>query len=359
MSDYFKNFVNSQLSKQMNTEHYLKNELESLLKLTTANNNPNINPLVELLRDIPIMKWNLKVHGYLLSKLLFGSTNILNLPVSNEAFTPKWSASISKDFFTTWFRKTCADLKIEPVLHRKIWELTYVLNNLEHYGLIAEESAGIGFGCGTEPLPSYFASKGINITATDLEPSNISAKAWINTDQHISDKDKIWVSDLCSKDDFKSRVSLRYEDMNNISSDLEGKFNFCWSICALEHLGSIEKGLDFIKRSLDMLKPGGIAIHTTEFNYSSDDKTIDNWPTVLFRKQDFLKLHKEIIKAGFEVPVIDFSVGDDPIDWFIDLPPFPWDKGHYSSDLPSEPHLKLSVDGFPTTCFGIVVRKPL
>jgi hypothetical protein len=58
------------------------------------------------------------------------------------------------------------------------------------------------------------------------------------------------------------------------------------------------------------------------------------------------------------VPEIDFSVGDDPIDWFIDLPPFPWDKGHYSNDLPSDPHLKLSVDGFPCTCFGIVIRKP-
>lgn len=359
MSDIFKKIIDKTLSNQFHTVPDIEKDLVSLLKLTTANSHPNINPLIEILRDVPIMKWNLKVHGYLLSKLLFGSTNILNLPVTNEAFNPKWSASVSKDFFTTWFRKTCAELKIEPVLHRKIWELTYVLNNLEHYGLIVPGSSGIGFGCGTEPLPSYFASKGINITATDLEPSNTSAKAWINTDQHISDKDKIWVSDLCSKEEFESRVSLRYEDMNDVSADLNGKFNFCWSICALEHLGSIEKGLEFIKRSLDTLKPGGIAIHTTEYNYSSDEETIDNWPTVLFRKQDFLRLRNEVIKAGYEAPAIDFSVGDDPIDWFIDLPPFPWDKGHYSSDLPSEPHLKLSVDGFPTTCFGIVIRKPI
>lgn len=357
MTDFINKYKNN--LKKFSLSHNLNNDLESLLQLTTSNSQPNINSINELLRDIPVMKWNLKVYGYLLSKLLLDSTDILNIPVSTQPYKPKWSASISNDFFTSWFRKSCAELKIEPVLHRKIWEFAFIINNLDYYGFIETDTTGIGFGCGTEPIPSYLASKGINIVATDLEPSNESAKAWIDTAQHISDRDKIWMPDLCTKSEFENRVSLRYEDMNSISSDLDGKFNFCWSICALEHLGSIEKGFDFIRRSLDMLKPGGIAIHTTEFNYLSDDKTIDNWVTVLFRKKDFLKFHQEIISLGYEVPEIDFNVGNDPLDWFIDLPPFQSDKGYYSKELPSEPHLKLSLDGFPSTCFGIVIRKPL
>jgi len=31
-----------------------------------------------------------------------------------------------------------------------------------------------------------------------------------------------------------------------LPADLTG-FDFCWSICALEHLGTIAQGLDFIK----------------------------------------------------------------------------------------------------------------
>jgi SAM-dependent methyltransferase len=344
----------------------LEKQLRSLLELTTGNHNPNINPLIQILKNIPIISWNLKVHGYLLSKLLFDKTNLSELPISDDPFTPKWQASISKDFLTSWFRQACKELQIEPIFHRKIWEYSYVINNLKHYNLIKHDLNGIGFGCGLEPLPSFFASRGVNITATDLHPSNSSSKVWRNSNQHLNDISKIWHPNLCEKNLFFNKVSLRYEDMNNISSDLNNKFDFCWSICSLEHLGSIQKGLDFIKKSLDVLKPGGLAIHTTEFNFSNDDKTIDNWPTVLFRKKDFQKLYDEIKKNNYEVPIIDFNVGDNPLDWFIDLPPYSSDSndcfffgggGYYFKKMPQIPHLKLSIDGFPSTCFGVVIRK--
>ena len=333
--------------------------LRELLVLLTGDSKPNINPLNELLRNLPVMQWNMKVHGYLIAKLLLGSTSINDTPVTNKPFSPKWSASVSGDFLTQWFRDVCSELKIEPVFHRKIWELVYVVKNLDYFSKLSPGMSGLGFGCGTEPLPSFFAAKEISVVATDLEPSDQSSKGWIATDQHLSDLQKIWKSELCSQEQFNKNVSLSYVDMNNIPYALEGRFDFCWSICAFEHLGSIQKGLDFVKNSLKTLKPGGIAIHTTEFNYSSKNETIDNWGTVLFRESDFLNLSNELRALGYEVPDTDFSVGNTPIDWFIDIPPYDWDKNHFQDNLPSLPHLKLTVDGFPSTCFGLVVRKPV
>ena len=159
--------------------------------------------------------------GYLLARLLLGTTNIGSLPVSGEPFSPGWRATIGEDFFTGWFRNSCKDLKIEPVLHRKIWELCFVLRCLDHFGKLRTGATALGFGCGTEPLPSLFASKGISVLTTDLEPSAQAAKGWIDTDQHATSLEGIWRPELVSRSMFDFNVSLRYADMNNIPRDLD------------------------------------------------------------------------------------------------------------------------------------------
>jgi SAM-dependent methyltransferase len=145
--------------------------------------------------------------------------------------------------------------------------------------------------------------------------------------------------------------------MNDIPKDLHGKFDFCWSVCALEHLGTIDHGLRFVKESAKVLKPGGVAVHTTEFNYSQEEKTIDNWGTVLFRVKDFIKLKVQLERSDYIIPPVSFDVGSTPVDWFIDIPPYPGEEGYYDKTM-SPLHLKLMVDGFPTTCYGITFQKP-
>ena len=111
-----------------------------------------------------------------------------------------------------------------------------------------------------------------------------------------------------------------------------------------------------MEESVRVLKPGGIAIHTTEFNYTKEDETIDNWPTVLFRKKDFMELAERLELKGYSLPPISFNVGSTPIDWFIDVPPYPYNSEYYDQNL-HPPHLKVTIDGFPATCFGITVQK--
>ena len=99
-------------------------------------------------------------------------------------------------------------------------------------------------------------------------------------------------------------------------------------------------------------------MHTTEFNFSSNDETIDDWVTVLFRQRDFDELRRRLVERGIPLPDVSYAVGDREIDWFVDIPPYPRDKGFLIPDLQQEPHLKLIVDGFPSTCFGLFVQKP-
>ena len=192
---------------------------------------------------------------------------------------------------------------------------------------------------------------------TDLDPTSTAARGWIDTDQHTS-LDMVFQPHLVSREQFDRHVTLRYVDMNSIPTDL-CDYDFCWSICALEHIGTIQKGLDFIEGSLRTLRPGGLAIHTTEFNFLNDEQTIDDWPTVLFQKQHFRSLTERLERQGHRVASLDFDFGDKPLDKFIDVPPYQynWTDEQRESWRTDTYHLKVSIDGFACTCFGIIIQK--
>lgn len=229
---------------------------------------------------------------------------------------------------------------------------------LHENGKMVAGARGLGFGCGAEPIPSYLAARDINVTITDLPPSESAHRGWANTNQWTESLETAFHAHLVTRDQFDRNASLRFVDMNAIPDDLNG-YDFCWSLCALEHLGSIQKGLDFIGNSLRVLKPGGVAVHTTEFNFFNDKETIDNWGTVLFQKAHFETLAASLRREGHEVAPLDFDVGRKPLDRFIDIPPY---TQNWNDDMQTwwggdERHIKLSIDGFPSTCFGMIVRK--
>jgi 2-polyprenyl-3-methyl-5-hydroxy-6-metoxy-1,4-benzoquinol methylase len=88
--------------------------------------------------------------------------------------------------------------------------------------------------------------------------------------------------------------------MKKIDNDLQD-YDFVWSACALDHLGNLENGFKFIFDSLKCLKPNGVAIHTTELNLLSNDKTIDQGPVVIYRKKDFVSLVENLTKQGCDI----------------------------------------------------------
>lgn len=243
------------------------------------------------------------------------------------------------------YRAWCERIGQAPLRHRKQWEFVFIGRALEYYGALQSGKRGLGFGVGIEPLASTFAAAGCTIVATDLAADDDRAKAWNNTDQLGANLRQIYHPNLCDEASFFDRVSFRQVDMNAIPADLTG-FDFTWSSCAYEHLGSIQAGLDFFENSLRCLKPGGIAVHTTELNLSSNTDTLDDGATVIFRRRDFEQLAARLIRQGHEVIPITFDCGDTELDRVIDLPP-------YSNDA----HLRLALLRWVATSFGMIVRK--
>ncbi len=343
---------------------FIKNQASKLFRemtrLTSDNGQPNINQVWDAVKDIEAIRLNIKNFGYFLGKNYqhrLNNIEIVDKPVIQGLGS---KPTTQADMESKWFRYWCNELHIAPIYHRKLWEYAFVLQCLHENNLLLPGKSGLGFGCGEEPVASYFASKGINAHVTDLEIEKVVGTGWLETNQHASNLEAAFHPAICSREKFEAHVSHEYVDMNNIPSKLSAEYDFCWSICAMEHLGSIEKGLNFVEKSLDTLKPGGIAIHTTEYNYLSEDLTIDNWPTVLFLKKHLELLARHLKESGHQIFGPSFDVGDGVLDRFIDIPPYSVDEGfkkNYWTSIKQDAFLKLSIGGFACTCFGIVIRK--
>jgi len=246
--------------------------------------------------------------------------------------------------YTYW----CKCLDETPKLHRKQWEFVYICQVLHERGYLRAGISGVGFGVGKEPLVPYFASQGLSVLATDLDLDRAIDLGWTNNDEHCDGILALNEDGLCEPELFLKNTKFKTVDMNNIDPDL-GKFDFCWSSCAFEHLGSIRKGLDFVLNSVKLLNPGGVAVHTTEFNITSNERTLDNNPTfVIFRKRDIKELVQELTSRGYEVAPVDFSSGEDELERYVDLPPYI-----------EEPHLRLQLAGeFTATSLGLIIKAP-
>ena len=249
--------------------------------------------------------------------------------------------SFLEPYFSFWVRELKEGLRY----HRKLWEFVFICQVLQERDMLREGREGLGFGVGIERLSAYFASRGCRILGTDMDTEGAIAAGWSDTAQHARGKQALSQPAICDPEVFERLVDFRTVDMNAVPADLID-FDFCWSACALEHLGSIDLGLAFIERSLETLKPGGIAVHTTEFNVSSNDETLADGGTVLFRRRDMEALTRRLEAKGHAVVPFDFDPGYDPVDRYIDVAPYM-----------EAPHLKLESAGYVTTSIGIIVRR--
>jgi hypothetical protein len=225
--------------------------------------------------------------------------------------------------------------------HRKLWEWCYIGQACMEAGVLEPDRRGLGFGVGTEPLASYFASRGCTVVATDLPVDDARHEHWEVNNEHAESLTSLNQRKLCSEEQLRAQVSFRPVDMTAIPSDLLG-FDFVWSSCAMEHLGSLEAGLDFVQHSLACLRPGGIAVHTTEYNVSSNRETITSGDTVAYRRRDIEDLATRLEVRGHHI-ACTFALGSAPEDRRVDTPPW------------GEPHLKIPLGPYVITSFGIVV----
>lgn len=237
-------------------------------------------------------------------------------------------------------------IKEEPgLMHRKIWEWCFICRALEERDMLRPGRLGLGFAVGHEAMTSVFAARGARIVATDAPPATAAAAGWVDTRQHAQDLAVLNKRGLCDDDVLRRNVEFRYVDMTAIPREFDGRFDFTWSACAFEHLGSLEKGMQFVLESLRCLKPGGVAVHTTEFNLGSNEDTVSEGETVLYRRRDIEALVARLRREGHEIEV-DFREGQGHADGYIDLPPYT-----------HRPHLRLALGQYVITSIALVIRK--
>lgn len=296
-----------------------KQKLEILTQLVDDQSRPTRNALAEIAKNVRLIELNVKSFGYDLALRL-----ARDLPVRTDTVAShvglQSKPSTQMDIESEWSAHWAAQLKTPVIYHRKLWELAYVLQAIYEHGHLMPGARGLGFGCGREPVASYLAANGVAVTVTDLPHKEAHARGWVESNQHLDSLEAVYFPHLVDRSVFDTLVTSSFADMNAIPADLTD-FDFCWSTCAMEHLGSIQQGLDFVENSLGTLRPGGLSVHTMEFNVESDGATIDNWVTVLFQQKHLEQLAARLRAQGHSVAELNFDCGNQPMDKFIDVPP--------------------------------------
>jgi len=247
----------------------------------------------------------------------------------------------SSQFEEQTYERLCREIAQEKLRHRKQWEYIYILRALEQFGKMKPGAEGLGFGCGKEPLAAVMAGRGCRVMCTDISPPNGGDGYWGST----SVKD-FFYGGICAWDVFERSVQFRQVNMNEIPSDL-GQYDFVWSSCALEHLGSLKHGADFVQASIKNLKIGGLAVHTTEFNITEADETLETPDLSLYREVDMMNMFRNIEAEGHAVLLPNFNAGGTPVDLHVDLPPYQRD-----------PHIKLLIaEKYIVTSIGFVIQR--
>lgn len=231
--------------------------------------------------------------------------------------------------------------------YRKIWEWSAIMQALDERGMLRAGKRGVGFAVGTESLPSIFAAHGVEILATDL-PSEQSDGYWDKGNQHASHLESIFHPNHVAEADFRRLVTFQPTNMMDLSALPDASFDFAWSSCAMEHLGSLEAGLDFTRNVMRILKPGGIAVHTTEYNCSSNDLTMTEGWNVIYREQDLRALDRSLRTMQCGLEPLDLDVGVHDFDLAYDPEPY--------FSTPAR-HIKLQFGPFVATSFLLIARK--
>lgn len=253
-------------------------------------------------------------------------------------------------WYAAWTERLNFPLEVSPGNpqgYRKNWEYAAILEALDNRGMLVAGKRGLGFAVGREPLPSVMAGRGVTILATDLAADKVDA-GWISTSQHASSLEALYHSNLIDHATFEQFVSFRPTDMNDLSELPDNHWDFLWSSCAFEHLGTLQRGLDFVANAMRLLKPGGIAVHTTEYNVASNDETIEEGPSCIYRRRDLEELDRRLRRQQCGLEPMDFEPGNHKFDLQYDIPPY---------FRPGRVHIKLELDGHICTSFLLIAHK--
>lgn len=230
-------------------------------------------------------------------------------------------------------------LDARTALHRKDWEFAAVarLVRLEHPERVLVLAAG------RERLVSWLAAQNVTVVATDQRAEG--ARAWVHSNQHSSTREDLYHPDLVSWEQFAAHVTHEELDMtvDPVPEHLRSAFDLVYSLCAVEHVGTLERSKAIPVRFMASLRSGGLALHTTEFTLSSLDSTVMYGDPVIWRRQDVERVLDALIHEGHEVEPPCWDAGPA----IVDTPPF----------SPQREHVHLRLLEHTVTSYALIARR--
>lgn len=167
------------------------------------------------------------------------------------------------------------ELKEPARFHRKQWEFAMIFLTLQKFGLLKNQKVGLSLGGGNERVLYSIANHIKKLFVTDLYEDKTSWDC-----ARTNDPDEfIKASKPFPVDDTKIQA-LRM-DMRNLDF-ADNTFDFCYSSCAIEHIGDKSDFLQHFNEVNRVLKAGGIYVLTTELQFG--DKTIPDENNFIFNK---------------------------------------------------------------------------
>jgi len=264
-------------------------------------------------------------------------------------------ADFQSDWFARWYAYAYGGPTapiVQPLelerYHRKDWEYSIVLQALLERGMIGPGRRGLGFAVGSEPLAAILASYGTTIVATDAPSDSPNSADWKRSNEYAQSLDSIYKEHILDRDTFNRLVTFQSLDMNADMPFAAQSFDFMWSCCALEHLGTLNHGASFMLRAAQLLKPGGVAVHTTEYNVSSNLETIVSGINVIYRRQDIEEISQLLRHQGKYIEKLDFDAGTHPYDLDYDREPYCGKPGRH--------HVKLQIENHVATSMLLIIR---
>lgn len=216
----------------------------------------------------------------------------------------------ARDWADPQWRAVAAELgfDLDPGrLRRKDWEFAQAVYGLRRLGCLAPEAEALGIGSGHEPILFFLARRLARVVATDIYAGDFGA--------HEADARMLTQPDLFAPHAYPAeRLEVRRMDARSIDYASES-FDVVFSFSSIEHFGSRPAQRRCLAEIGRVLRPGGIAIVTTEI-------ILNRWgwhgeyfrpATLLGRLLPESGLH--LAGGGF-----DFSTGEETLAAVVRIP---------------------------------------
>jgi SAM-dependent methyltransferase len=254
-----------------------------------------------------------------------------------------------------WFRSDILEiitneLREVPRFHRKQWESAMIFLHLRSLGKLRPDSTGLSMGGGKELILYALAPHLRQLVVTDLYDTQTDwdcAKT-DDPDTFIQQNKPFPVDDAKLK---ALRMDMRQLDFPDRS------FDFCYSTCAVEHIGRREDFLKHFNEVARVLKEDGAYVFTTEVSYGN--QTIKDEHNYVFSLQELHEIFRESNLAPQEE--FDARITRHKINYPV--PSSLKNLSHFVPELFTErflqesPHIQLMRGKHPFTCGIFVMRK--